>query len=99
MDCGCVIENRFILHATLGTMQTIEAELSGPNVLEATVIVPRVIVDPYDEYEGPYEVTPKFREQTLETVNKLMTDDVTVHTIPVNRTLNPSGGNTVSIGV
>lgn len=49
-------------------------------------------------YEGEYEVTPRLEEQTLETNGKRMTDDVTVHTIPVVYTTNPFGGKTVLIG-
>lgn len=51
-----------------------------------------------DDYEGPYEVTPHFAEQTLPTYGKLMRDDVTVHIIPVVRTANPYGGDTIVIG-
>lgn len=99
MPCDCCVDNRYTFYATLGGNNVIEATLNGPNDIEATVTIPRVIVEPYDEYEGPYDVVPRFREQTLETKNKLMTDDVTVETIPVYRTINPSGGNTVSIGI
>ena len=49
-------------------------------------------------YTGNYEVTPTFSEQTLETLGKRMTADVTVHQIPVTTTTNPYGGNTVVIG-
>ena len=51
-----------------------------------------------DWYEGEYEVTPQLTAQTLETKEKLMRDDVTVHEIPVTRTTNPHGGETVVIG-
>lgn len=51
-----------------------------------------------DPYEGSYEVTPRFSEQSLSTYGKIMRDDVTVHTIPVTRTSNPQGGLTVIIG-
>lgn len=49
-------------------------------------------------YTGSYEVTPNFSEQTLSTQNKRMRDDVTVHQIPVVRTSNLYGGDTVVIG-
>ena len=45
-----------------------------------------------DIYDGEYIVTPKpFTEQTLETKEKLMTDDVTVLAIPYYETSNVSG--------
>lgn len=50
-------------------------------------------------YEGEYEVLPRLEfEQELETRNKLMKDDVTVHPIPVVITSNPFNGKTVVIG-
>lgn len=49
-------------------------------------------------YDGPYEVTPRFETQTLETRAKQMRDDVTVNEIPVVRTVNIHGGQTVVIG-
>lgn len=51
-----------------------------------------------DPYEGTYEVTPRVYVQSLNTDGKIMSDDVTVHEIPVTRTSNPEGGLTVLIG-
>ena len=61
-------------------------------------IQPPVAYLPVNPYLGPYEVTPTFDEQYLETRDHTMTDDVTVHQIPVHRVSNPAGGVTVSIG-
>ena len=52
----------------------------------------------YDTYNGPYEVTPRLYQQTLATDNKVMRDDVSVFEIPITRTTNPDGGQTVLIG-
>jgi len=51
-----------------------------------------------DPYEGEYTVTPKTFEQTLQTENKLMEEDVTVLSIPYFETSNPQNGYTVYIG-
>lgn len=48
-------------------------------------------------YEGEYEVTPQFDEQTLPTKEKVMAADVTIKAIPVYRVSNTSGGITVYI--
>ena len=56
-----------------------------------------VVITDGERYAGEYEVIPDFDTQILETENKLMTDDVTVHPIPVHRTTNPYG-TTVYIG-
>ena len=98
MPCDCCVDNRYTFYATLGGNNVIEATLNGPNDIEATVTIPRVIVEPYDEYEGPYNVVPRFREQVLETRDKLMINDVTVEIIPAHEVTNPAGGLTVTIG-
>lgn len=43
-------------------------------------------------YTGAYEVTPKaYEEQILETAHKYLTQNVTVHEVPIYVTSNPSG--------
>ena len=49
-------------------------------------------------YEGSYSVTPAVEEQTLETKEKLMTDNVTIQEIPYYDTSNNAGGTTAYIG-
>ena len=49
-------------------------------------------------YLGDYVVDPRKVEQTLETKNKSMRDDVTINPIFYAETSNPSGGLTVIIG-
>lgn len=51
-----------------------------------------------DKYEGSYNVIPRVYQQTLETRDKLMLDDVTVEIIPLAKTINLSNGYTVTIG-
>lgn len=50
-------------------------------------------------YLGEYEADPRKVEQTLETKNKSMREDVTVHPIFYAETSNPSGGLTAVIGM
>lgn len=50
-------------------------------------------------YDGEYIVTPSTNsEQTLNTANKLMKENVVVKEIPYFEVSNNSGGNTVYIG-
>ena len=51
-----------------------------------------------DWYNGEYVVIPKFVEQSLRTRDKTMREDVTIREIPVEITINESGGNTLTIG-
>ena len=54
---------------------------------------------PYPVYDGPYNVEPRFfTGHTLETMNKAMTDNVTVDPIRIYEVSNPAGGITVTIG-
>lgn len=48
-------------------------------------------------YEGEYEVIPTLEDQTLETANKTLRNDVLVKEVPVYRVTNESGGYTVTI--
>lgn len=48
-------------------------------------------------YEGDYEVTPKVREQTLPTADRLLLEDVRIKEIPYFDVSNSSGGSTVYI--
>ena len=50
-----------------------------------------------DPYEGPYVVVPKIIDQTLETKDKLMEDDVLIREIPYYETSNIQNGVTVYI--
>ena len=52
----------------------------------------------FPPYEGDYEVTPKIVAQTLETANKSLESDVTIHAIPYYEVDNVFKGQTVIIG-
>ena len=49
-------------------------------------------------YSGTYEVTPSDEEQTLDTDNKLLEEDVVIKAIPCESVSNNFGGTTVTIG-
>ena len=48
-------------------------------------------------WEGPYSITPRVAEQSFETRNKKMRDDLTIEEIPLQEVLNPQGGTTLII--
>ena len=50
----------------------------------------------YPHYKGPYQVTPSVASTVLETTDKVLDDDVTVHPIPFFRVSNPAGGTPVT---
>lgn len=51
----------------------------------------------YPIYDGVYEVTPAFTEQSLSTADKVLKEDVKVKAIPRYDVANTSGGVTVYI--
>lgn len=50
------------------------------------------------EYDGVYEVTPSVQTQTLQTMGKKMSKNITVNEIPYFVTENEAQGNTIYIG-
>ena len=51
----------------------------------------------YEDYTGPYEVTPKVESQSLRTEDKHMAHDVTIEPIPYYEVSNQNG-KTIIIG-
>lgn len=84
-----------MVHVNVLQPSIISVQTSIPNA-HVCVGGQTVIIDG-EHYMGEYEVTPDFNTQVLETAQKMMDDDVTVHPIPVHRTSNPYG-TTVYIG-
>lgn len=85
---GTLNINECFLFGQLGVLE--ERMLLGGALSPATVKVTPEI------YTGEYIVTPKVNAQSLDTDNKLMTDDVTVLEIPYAEVSNPFG-TTISI--
>lgn len=76
----------------------IDGEASLSNVISGEAI--QVLVtqrQDAESYTGPYTVTPKAEEQTLNTKDKVMDDDVTIESIPIYEVSNESGGTTFYI--
>ena len=85
-----------VLTGFLSSEGGIVGNLSAEGNLQGTISYPTSVV--VDVYTGAYIVDPNFVDQTLETQDKLMEDDVTINAIKVTRTSNLSGGLTVVIG-
>lgn len=54
--------------------------------------------DNIPEYTGPYEIIPRVTEQFLDTIDKKMSDNLKILSIPVQEITNSSNGKTVYIG-
>lgn len=97
-ECGIygVVYTEDTLYGTISDSGQIKGQLQSEGMLIGEVGFPKC--DYPMAYDGEYEVTPRLYAQSLDTDRKLMSDDVTVHEIPVTRTSNPEGGLTVLIG-
>lgn len=81
-----------VLHQTLvGTLSAHNVDLTG-----TLDILPSAQPE---AYEGEHVVVPKMYEQTLETKNKFVREDITVLQIPYFETSNEAGGTTVYIAM
>lgn len=74
--------------------------LDSGNVMQMELIIPEFIGGDIsgDIYDGVVIVDPNFDGVTLETANKLLTDNITVNPIKVENVSNLGGGITVYIG-
>ena len=74
----------------------LDVSLETGNVLDITFNAQAGGRLPY--YDGEYIFEPRKVEQTLDTKNKSMRNDVTINPIYYSETTNPSGGLTIVIG-
>lgn len=64
---------------------------------ENAFIVDLGFTPPENEYEGPYEVTPSAEQQTLETKDMLLANNVIINPIPNNYGLITWNGSTITV--
>lgn len=82
----------------------LEGSISGLGTLTGSLSSKREILAgklsmdvSYPTYDGTYVIVPKRYEQSLDTSDKLLTDDVTVQEVPYQEAMNESGGYTFNI--
>jgi len=86
-----------VIKSSLSSTKKVKIAIGGTNKISASVKSGGGTK--YQEYDGDYDVTPMIdTSTTLETKDKIMTDNVTVKKIPVYEMTNTSGGKTVIIG-
>lgn len=97
-ECGIygVVYTEDTLFGSISDSEEIKGQLQSESVLIGEVGFPKC--DYPLPYGGEYEVTPRLYAQYLDTDGKYMDNDVTIFEIPITRTTNPTGGQTVLIG-
>ena len=80
-------------------MDKLTGQIVNKSTITGTIYVSETVYihDRLPDYEGEYAVTPKVDEQTLDTKDRSMVEDVTVNPIPYHEVSNLYG-ITVSIG-
>ncbi len=85
------------LDVSIQTENYIDVDVkSGAKVLDFSIEGNKDARLPY--YDGEYDVEPRKVEQTLETANKSMSEDVVINPIYYAETTNVGGGYTAIIG-
>lgn len=90
------LENKETPNITIDSITSYGGEIKLQNQ-QATKI--RIINGIYgEEYKGSYNVIPQVAEQTLETKDKVLKDNVTIQPIPFYEVDNLQDGQTIIIG-
>lgn len=75
-----------------------ECTLSGKISCHGALSGKISIMREYDRYDGDYKVIPKaFEEQSLQTINKMLSENVVITEVPYWETSNTSNGLTAYI--
>lgn len=94
-------ENRKRVSVTVTGQQrsvTIRSPVQMTGAMVTIDVLPVRVVDVHPHYTGEYIVEPKLEDQTLQTADTILDDDVLVKKIAVSYTTNLQGGKTVYIG-
>lgn len=93
-----------VLTGSIGASGLLNGLINANAGLQGTIIESNVLkgdlsmeAASYPVYSGDYEVTPSTESQTLNTMNKVMADDVSIKEIPYFETSNEYG-KTIYIG-
>lgn len=97
---GTIVAQNGILKGVIKPAVSLVGTLKPTVVINGLIGMNQPIIVPSTQevYEGSYDVTPKTVEQTMQTADKYMLENVTVRKIPYYESSNSSGGSTVYIG-
>ena len=92
MNKAIVVEEG-VLAGKIGSEGTLFGSIVSEGALSGSLSMPVG----YEDYAGPYKVTPKVESQALSTADKHMAHDVTIEPIPYYEVSNQNG-KTIIIG-
>lgn len=83
------------LIGSLKSSGQLSGSLSGGQAIAGSLTIPNAVLPP--SYDGPYEVTPTARTQTLATDSLYMRGNITINPIPSNYGLITWNGSTLTV--
>lgn len=90
---NAIVVEEGVLAGKIGSEGTLSGSIVSERALRGSLSRPIG----YEDYTGPYEVTPKVESQSLRTEDKHMAHDVTIEPIPYYEVSNQNG-KTIIIG-
>lgn len=87
------LSNVISLTGTISSLGEITGAINFLGKITGELVIPTVVraEDEYGFYNGEYDVTPTFNDQSLATNQKILRKDVTVFEIPTYETSNQFG--------
>lgn len=89
-----IMENNDTIKGVIYTSGELKGRINNNNSMTAIIDIESISRPNYD---GDYTIIPSINEQTLETKNKVMTDNLNIKQIPYFQTSNQYG-DTIYIG-
>ena len=88
-----IVVKEGLLTGKIGSEGTLSGSIVSEGALSGSLSMPVG----YEDYTGPYAVTPKIVSQSLNTADKHMSSDITIEPIPYYEVSNQNG-KTIIIG-
>lgn len=86
------------LKGSIEVLSGISGSVNSCASVAGSVTIDTVYHEVIERYEGDYEITPSKEVQIIESKDKVMLDDITIHSIPYAEVTNTANGVTVTIG-
>lgn len=93
-----ILKGVIVKSINLGGVIAAKATLGGSLQKDASLAGIVQMPVGFEKYKGEYVITPKLDKQIVEAKDKVMSDDITIKSIPYYEVSNTHGGTTFIIG-
>lgn len=98
VEPGEVLSGSLSASVDLSGLIAMQSALSGAISAVIELVGNVSMPETFERFDGSYTVVPAVAAKSLQTKDRLMSDDVTVTAIPYYEVSNPQGGSTIVIG-